>query len=293
MTADEFLAAIESLNVWRSGGQRAPHKPLLLLYALARFQSGQTRISYKEVDDDLRRLLIEFGPARKSVHPEYPFWRLQNDGLWVVSSHAPMKTRLGNTDARKSELIEQHAEGQFTADVVALLRSHPQLAQTAAQRLLDGHFAESLHQDIADAVGLDLAFATTLRRKRDREFRQRVLRAYGYRCAICGFDVRLDMVSIGLEAAHIMWHQAGGPDDETNGLALCTMHHKLLDFGAYRLSEDHRLFVSDRVNGSSGVEEWLLRFDGRSIRQPNSASYQLNPQFVTWHVREVFKGVAT
>jgi putative restriction endonuclease len=291
MTADEFLAAIESLNVWKRGGQRAPHKPLLLLYALARFQAGETSVPYRDVDVDLRRLLIEFGPARTSVHPEYPFWRLQNDRIWVVSSNAPMTSRRSNTDVPKSQLIEHDAKGRFADDVEALLRSHPQLVQTAAQRLLDGHFAASLHQDIADAVGLDLAYATTRLRKRDREFRLRVLRAYGYRCAVCGFDVRLDMVSIGLEAAHIMWHQAGGPDDETNGLALCTMHHKLLDFGAYRLSEDHRLFVSDRVNGSSGVEEWLMRFDGRPIQQPNSVSYRIDPQYVTWHVREVFKGV--
>ncbi len=39
-------------------------------------------IHYAKVDRDLRTLLAGFGPSRKSYHPEYPFWRLQKDGLW-------------------------------------------------------------------------------------------------------------------------------------------------------------------------------------------------------------------
>jgi putative restriction endonuclease len=39
-----------------------------------------------------------------------------------------------------------------------------------------------------------------------------VLTAYEFRCAVCGFDVRLGAASIALDAAHIRWRQAGGPD---------------------------------------------------------------------------------
>jgi len=53
-----------------------------------------------------------------------------------------------------------------------------------------------------------------------------VLRAYEYRCAVCGFDVRLGSVSIALDAAHIRWHQAGGPETESNGLALCVLRER-------------------------------------------------------------------
>ena len=34
MTRDEFLRSLDRLNTWRRRGQRAPHKPLLLLLAL-------------------------------------------------------------------------------------------------------------------------------------------------------------------------------------------------------------------------------------------------------------------
>jgi len=73
----------------------------------------------------------------------------------------------------------------------------------------------------------------TTRKKRDPAFRQKVLKAYEWRCAVCGFDVKLGTVAIALDAAHIRWHQAGGPDVENNGLALCVLHHKTFDLGAF------------------------------------------------------------
>ena len=88
----------EKIKFWQQGGQRAPHKALLILYALARLQQGAGRmISYLEIDNALRSLLIEFGPSRKSYHPEYPFWRLQNDNVWEVPAADTLSTRKGNT----------------------------------------------------------------------------------------------------------------------------------------------------------------------------------------------------
>ena len=56
---------IANLNVWRRGDERAPHKPLLLLYALARVQRGEPRlIPFIDIERDLGRLLERFGPPR-------------------------------------------------------------------------------------------------------------------------------------------------------------------------------------------------------------------------------------
>ena len=68
-----------------------------------------------------------------------------------------------------------------------------------------------------------------IRKVRDPLFRQQVLRAYNYECAICGFNMRHDNASVGLEAAHIKWKQFGGPCEIQNGLALCAIHHKAFD----------------------------------------------------------------
>jgi putative restriction endonuclease len=54
-------------------------------------------VEYAKVDADLGKLLVEFGPRRQSYHTEYPFWRLQNDGLWELTRTEGLTTRRGNT----------------------------------------------------------------------------------------------------------------------------------------------------------------------------------------------------
>ncbi|HDT2792126.1 TPA: hypothetical protein QHQ31_004385, partial [Enterobacter asburiae] len=60
--------AIADITIWRKGEQRAPHKPLLLLYVLANYQQGHARLfDYgTEVHEQLLSLLERFGPQRKT-----------------------------------------------------------------------------------------------------------------------------------------------------------------------------------------------------------------------------------
>lgn len=157
--------------------------------------------------------------------------------------------------------------------------------------ILDAHFPESLHSEILSAVGLDADLReVSRRRRRDPQFRDRILTAYEYRCAVCGFDVRLGSQSIALEAAHIKWHQAGGPDDETNGMALCVLHHKIFGLGAFTLDSGLTILVSEKANGAQQFEEALLRFHGENLRKPQRPEFVPHGRFTDWHRREVFKG---
>jgi len=159
-----------------------------------------------------------------------------------------------------------------------------------ATSILEEHFPDSYHEDLLDAVGLVIQSATTLK-KRDPMFRHRVLKAYEYRCAVCGFDVRIGTVSIALDAAHIRWHQASGPDTEVNGLALCVLHHKVFDLGAFTVSDGVAL-VSDLTNGGTGFQEALLVFHGKPIRSPQHPDWKPEARHLDWHLSEVFKGEA-
>jgi putative restriction endonuclease len=78
---DEFKNILSNLTIWKKKGQRAPHKPLLILYALGQLQANKSLLPYEQVREKLKKLLIEFGPHRKSYHPEEPFVRLANDGI--------------------------------------------------------------------------------------------------------------------------------------------------------------------------------------------------------------------
>lgn len=59
---------------------------------------------------------------------------------------------------------------------------------------------------------------------RDKEFRWKVLSAYGKQCAVC----RCTEEKL-LEAAHIKAVADGGNDDVRNGICLCANHHLMFD----------------------------------------------------------------
>jgi putative restriction endonuclease len=282
------LKRFDDLNIWRQGDQRAPHKPLLILYALGRWQRGLTGVGFQEAEPALIDLLKRFGPPRKSDHPEQPFWRLQRDGVWKVDAPTGLPVKAGADITRVGALRSNDVRAGFTAEIQATLASEPLLTTQIAARILNEHFPESYHEDILDAVGLTLEVTRTSR-KRDPLFRDRVLKAYEYRCAVCGFDVRLGTNSIALDAAHIRWHQAGGPAHESNGLALCVMHHKTFGLGAFTVTEGVML-VSDLANGTFGFEESLMLHHGKSVRAPQRPEWRPTPDHLHWHRREVFKG---
>lgn len=86
--------------------------------------------------------------------------------------------------------------------------------------------------------------ATIRRKVREQDFRARVLAAYGYRCAMCGLQLRL------VEAAHIVPVAEPGSSDETrNGVALCSLHHDAYDRNLISFTERYRIEVSRASEG--------------------------------------------
>ena len=74
MTRDRLLHLFRNLHAWKRGGQRAPHKPLLLLLALGRVINNEERlVSYVDIERRLKELLRRFGPPRNAFHPQFPF----------------------------------------------------------------------------------------------------------------------------------------------------------------------------------------------------------------------------
>ena len=288
-----FLQSLKGLRMWKQGGKRAPNKPLLLLMALARVSRGEARLaSYAEVAPHLARLLREFGPYRDAIHPEYPFWRLANDGLWEVhwGRIDRVRDRAGR-DPGHRELLEGEVAAGFPPNIHDALRQNPDLIRKAAQYLLQEHFQESYYEDLIQDVGLALppAGRWTFQVARDPAFRASVLAAYAERCAVCGFDLRLGSSSVGLDAAHIRWKQASGPDHETNGLALCTLHHRLFDRGAFTVSPEYRVLVSEQIVGEA-LGSTLLRHHREPVRAPALlSSQQPLREHLIWHREQVFK----
>ena len=304
---NEFLQKLDQVKCWRRHGTRAPHKPLLVLLALGRAAQGQERLARYEEDIErpLADLLKWFGPPRKVMHPESPFDHLRNDGLWEIPGEESLPTTAQGYLLR-SGLIKNSATGGFPKPIFDLLCSDRRLVREAALKILYEHFPYTLHDDIRAATGFPseflmgdspgLPYALTAKqiyiRKRDPDFRHNVLDAYEYRCAVCSFDLGLEDELLGLEAAHIKWHSAGGPSNVPNGLALCSIHHKALDRGALGLAptaKGYKVLISDKVHGESDATRWFWDCQAMPLRHPRSSTFAPKPEFVQWHTREVFR----
>ena len=297
MNADDLRKQIEDLKLWKQKGVRAPHKPLLVLWALSQCISGEDRmIPYAKVKKDFGAVLRKYGPpetARDPSSPKYPFRHLRYDGdgqIWELSEDLPRKPTDGI-------LLEKNVLGGFREDVYALLRDDPVLAEELKRKLLQAHFPTSYHEDIIQDIGLpsepDLFDTEDVktRRQRNPNFSRRVSIAYSYECAICGLAPRLGERPIALEAAHIQWHCADGPDQVDNGLCLCSLHHKLFDRGAFTLSfentHERKIRVSPALNGP-GAKEVLGRYEDKVITAPQKEDDLPHPEFLQWHQTEVF-----
>jgi len=293
---DALVDRFTTISVWKKGGKRAPHKPLLLLLALARLQRGEPRLApWREIEHTLGELLDDFGPPRKSS-PQYPFWRLQNDsGLWEIPERDGLiaeRDRRGlkrTGDIPVSVLRDYGAHGGFPTDLDRLLRARPDLVHRITAHVLDEHFAPSTHNDLLDAVGFPGTPAVP-RARRDPAFRDTIMRIYEQRCALCGYDGRLHRQLLGIEAAHVRWFSHGGPDTPDNGLALCSFHHTAFDKGALALDDDRHVLVSGHVVGRTNLDELLFRFIGRPLRAPQPGFPSPALEFLQWHRREVFRG---
>ncbi|QYX78622.1 phosphorothioated DNA-binding restriction endonuclease [Streptomyces akebiae] len=288
----DWLERVAGLRQWTRNGTRAPHKPLLLLHALGRFQQDPDgELRYSAVEEDLQRLLTEYGPPHRTS-PAYPFHHLVSDGVWEVRTDRG----LGSPGSGVRDLRETGATGRLSAEFGAALRNEPELLSRVTRLLLDRHFPPSVHGELCEAVGLELDPAevvpiSTARKQRDRRMRELVLTAYEYRCAFCGYDGRLGPVPVGLEAAHVRWWALGGPDDVDNGLCLCSLHHKLFDKGVLGVDGDHRVLVSQHFVGHSpAAREQVLALAGRALVGPQPGVRPVAAYHLDWHISQVFRG---
>jgi putative restriction endonuclease len=265
------------------------HKPLLLLYALGRLQrSGKSAVSFREASDPVRNLLREFSPTGPALHPDYPFFYLQNDGLWQLDPPVVVRP---DRSLSAGQLRAAHAIGSLPEDFAEALRRDPMLFGAVVRHLLNNN-EPSLHEDICAMAGLDiesLELGPAAARVRDPAFRDAILAGYEYRCAVCGYEGQVKGQPVGLEAAHVRWWASGGPDVVANALCLCSLHHKLLDSGVLGLTEDYRLLVSMYFVARSDVgQRTVLDLAGRNLLDPQRGQPRVLVDHIGWHTTQVF-----
>jgi putative restriction endonuclease len=294
LTRTAFIELVRNLSVYEKAGNRAVHKPLLTLMALAHVQAGKgPKLLFPEIESRLHELIKEFGNTSitNAGTAHYPFWYLQNNGYWEVESADALLRRKGKGEPGLKTMRMSGARAGFTQQAYALLVEEPDLIQVLANVLLD-EFPSTLRLDVILAVGLDGDFVV-LASKRCAKIRDQVLRAYSYACVVCGFDGRMWKNPVGLEAAHIRWVHFGGPNQVSNGLCLCSLHHKIFDLGVLTIdSQSWQLVISSALNGLGSGVKALHELHGSKIRTPAMHGDFPLASHLEWHKKQVFRSEA-
>ena len=139
----------------------------MVLYAIGKLLRGQERlISYTDdIEENLRILLRDFGSRRDNHNPHFPFWRLQNDGIWEVADANNIR-ETASGDAYITDLRNYNVSGGFNETISKQLQNDSELTVEIIHSLLDVHFPASFHENILQAVGIELplqAFDTRTR----------------------------------------------------------------------------------------------------------------------------------
>lgn len=115
-------------------------------------------------------------------------------------------------------------------------------------------------------------------------FRQFVLFAYEYRCAVTRKVIRFQNLC-NLEAAHIKPQAHNGQFLPCNGIAMSRDLHFAFDKGFFTIDVNYNVEVAEQLVGSEFYEE----FNGRHIFVPQVEYFQPNRVFLNYHRNHVFQ----
>lgn len=135
-----------------------------------------------------------------------------------------------------------------------------------------GPFDERDPAPVEDPIERRYAVRETRVRLHQARFRGRVLVAYSSRCTICQLkETRL------LDAAHIAGDlEIHGEPVVSNGLSLCSIHHRAFDENLVGISPDYEVHVSHRLldDEDGPMLELLKAFHARAIQVPTRQAWR-------------------
>jgi hypothetical protein len=132
---------------------------------------------------------------------------------------------------------------------------------------------------------------------RNRAFRQSIIEAYDFKCAVCGMKIYSpNTLQWEVEAAHIVPHNSDGKDDILNGLALCRLHHWAFDVGWFTLKDNFKILASRKIQdlsadfGKMGNYDFMgqLSKENMIIYLPKKQEIHPHPNAIKWHRENIF-----
>lgn len=235
---------------------QAQHGPELPYAALVRgFSFRGRRVPFLNRAYGIYRAAVQRGPAALSISSAFAQRRYQDEGTedgvlyryqdgpvdnhfntWLRSAHA--------LDAPLAYFVGTRPNWYRLEYPVFVERDLPQSRSVLISfGEMAGTFDERRPLHLDDPLERRYKVREVKQRLHQAQFRGAVLLAYRDRCTICSLrEIRL------LDAAHIVGDtEETGEPLVTNGLSLCSIHHRAFDQDLVGVSPDHRVHVAQRL----------------------------------------------
>ncbi len=268
------MACFNALEVLRAQfGEDLPYRG-----ALDRgFAHGGGRIPFLSRMKGIFRAAAQRGPAVLSVQTSWksPYADTQTENGFLYAYRAGAVEQADNRALRAARDLAVPiayfvgtSPGRYRVTYPSYVIDDDSAARmvTIVPGAMVGPIDEREPQPIVDEVARRYATREVKVRLHQGRFRAIVLPAYRERCAIC----RLRELSL-LDAAHITGDAlAEGAASVSNGLSLCSIHHRAFDQHLVGVSPDYRVRVSPRLldEDDGPMLELLKRFHDSPLVVP-------------------------
>lgn len=132
---EPLLAALDEMLRYKEDGAQAPHKPVVVLDALAQLQHGNRQLSFVDCEARLGPIIRKHWHPARPARVEHPFWRLKSEAFWHLGF--PEGAALtGNGTLSAAKLRAMDARAGFSQPVIQMLLERPARIVWAARVLL-------------------------------------------------------------------------------------------------------------------------------------------------------------
>jgi putative restriction endonuclease len=238
----------------------------------------------KEITDGAALSIKQVSPSRAGRSAPYEDRDL---GLGIVAYRLERSGRdnhlLFAAQKRKTPLVFLRGVADSQYEVifpvfVAGIDEHTGEALIALSELYEHQESLGGVEAVEEPIAKNYAIGERKTRLHQRTFRQRVLLAYGLRCALTG----LPLPEL-LEAVHIIPDAKGGEATVRNGIALTGLHHTAYELNLLGIDPDGRIHLAEairRTRDGPMFEHGLLQLEGAKLRMPLFEGHRPNPDFL-------------